>query len=155
MPIGSASIKRASGAINKSGEKSKKAAFSKNCALVEIEIEKIKFDGKLKADEDLKKSIKKYGVLHPVFVLREEDNFILVSGKSRISAAVELGITVVPAVVLSVEGNGAASAKKDIYVKKALPSVILTDEIAVSEDIREEKFNAIKSIGTDLPEYLL
>lgn len=32
---------------------------------------------------------------------------------------------------------------------------MISDEIAASEDIHEEKFNAIKGIGSDLPEYLL
>lgn len=157
MSIGSASIKRASGAINKTGDKTKKSAFFSNCALVDLEVSKIKFDAVSCDIESLKKSIKKYGVLNPVFVLREGDNFVLVSGKLRMTAAIELGLDVVPAVVLSMDGTGVATAKKDIYSKKQINIVntAVAEEIAVTCDIHEEKFNAIKSIGTDLPEYLL
>lgn len=153
MPIGSASIKRASGAINKKENNSKKSAFSYNCAIIDLEIAKIKFEVVSFDIEALKKSIKKYGMLHPVFVLREGDDFILVSGKSRMTAAVELGLGVVPAVVLSMEGSGVTTAKKDIFAKKRVN--VVTDEIVATSNIHEEKFNAIKSIGTDLPDYLL
>ena len=44
MSLGNASIKRATGAIGKTGEKSKKAAFTANRSLIELEISKIKFE---------------------------------------------------------------------------------------------------------------
>ena len=40
MSLGNASIKRATGAIGKTGEKSKKAAFTANRSLIELEISK-------------------------------------------------------------------------------------------------------------------
>ncbi len=153
MPIGSASIKRASGAINKKDNKSKKAAFSYNHAIIDLEVAKIKFEAVSFDIDALKKSIKKYGMLHPVFVLREGDDFVLVSGKSRMTAAVELGLSVVPAVVLSMDGTGVLTAKKDIFAKKKV--CVATEEIAVTSDIHEEKFNVINSIGSNLPDYLL
>lgn len=154
MPLGNASIKRATGAIQKSGEKSKKAAFTASCALVQLEISQIKYDTVAFISDDLKKSIKKYGILHPVFVIREGDGFVLLSGKARMTVAAELNFTTVPAVVLTMEGSGVSIAKKDLVRKRVLPSA-LSEEIAVSDNIHEEKFNAVKSIGSELPEYLL
>ena len=155
MSLGNASIKRATGAIGKTGEKSKKAAFTANRSLIELEISKIKFE-RSACDLELKKSVKKYGILHPVFVLREGEEFILLSGKARMTAAAELGMESVPAVVLDMEGSRVSAAKKELLLKKAAPvQPMISDEIAASEDIHEEKFNAIKGIGSDLPEYLL
>lgn len=152
MPIGSASIKRASGAINKTGEKNKKSSFSSIRTLVDLEISKIKFDKITLNLDDLKKSIKKYGVLNPVSVLKDGNDFILISGKSRLTVASELNLETIPAIVISVEGVGVSAAKKDLYLKKS-PSVI--EEMTITSDIHEEKFNVIKGIGTDLPDYLL
>lgn len=152
MPIGSASIKRASGAINKTGEKNKKSSFSSIRTLVDLEISKIKFDKITSNLDDLKKSIKKYGVLNPVSVLKDGNDFILISGKSRLTVASELNLETIPAIVISVEGVGVSAAKKDLYLKKS-PSVI--EEMTITSDIHEEKFNVIKGIGTDLPDYLL
>lgn len=71
------------------------------------------------------------------------------------TAAAELGMESVPAVVLDMEGSR-VSAAKELLLKKAAPvQPMISDEIAASEDIHEEKFNAIKGIGSDLPEYLL
>ena len=156
MSLGNASIKRATGAIGKTGEKSKKAAFTANRSLIELEISKIKFERSACDLAELKKSVKKYGILHPVFVLREGEEFILLSGKARMTAAAELGMESVPAVVLDMEGSGVSAAKKELLLKKAAPvQPSISDEIAASEDIHEEKFNAIKGIGSDLPDYLL
>lgn len=160
MPIGNASIKRATGAIAKTGEKAPKNVFRADAALSEIEIEKIKGGAEGVAPAELVKSVKKYGVLHPVFVLAEKDSFLLISGKARLQAAKEAGLAAIKAVVLTLEGSGAQAAKKDVAMRCSQPE--LSEEIAVASasseklsDIHEEKFNAIRSIGSDLPDYLL
>lgn len=154
MPIGNASIKRAAGAINKPEEKSKNAAFSAKCVLIDLEVSKIEFDGEEIDVTELKKSVKKFGVLHPVFVLRSREKFVLVSGKARLTAAKELGLQKVPAVVLEMEGSGESAAKKDVFVRRAA-SAHVQAEAAVTENIHERKFGVVKSIGHDLPDYLL
>ena len=160
MPIGNASIRRATGAIAKAGEKAPKSAFRAETALPEIEIEKIKCAATEAAPAELVKSVKKYGVLHPVFVLCEKDSFTLIAGKARLQAAKEAGLTAIKAVVLTLEGTGAQAAKKDVSVRYCRPE--LAAELSVTEaeteklpDIHEEKFNAIRSIGSKLPDYLL
>lgn len=151
MPVGSASIRRASGAMNKSEKKAEKTALNVQAVLTEIEVEKI--NGTFgQAPQELKKSIKKYGILSPVAVIAEGDAFVLVSGKSRVSAAKELDIKQIKAVVLTLEGSGNTAAKRDILRRYSATEA--EEEIAISA-IHEEKFNAIKSIGTDLPSYLL
>ena len=160
MPIGNASIKRATGAIEKTGEKSKKNLFRAETVLSEIEIDTIKgvLDGA--APAELIRSVKKYGVLHPVFVLRDGESFTLLSGKKRIQAAKAAGLTAIKALVLTLEGSGAQAAKKDAALRFC--SAELGSEIAVAAEqeeavsnIHEKKFNAIRGIGSDLPDYLL
>ena len=160
MPIGNASIKRATDAIAKAGEKTAKNAFYANTVLSEIEIAKIKCSAADSAPAELVKSVKKFGILHPVFVLCEGDSFTLLSGKKRLQAAKEAGLTAIKAIVLTLEGTGAQAAKKAAAMRYCPAEV--ASELAVAaddgekvSDIHEEKFNAIRSIGSDLPDYLL
>lgn len=160
MPIGNASIKRATGAIAKTGEKTAKNTFRADMVLSEIDIAKIKGCAEGSAPAELVKSVKKYGILHPVFVLCEKDSFQLIAGKARLQAAKEAGLDTVKAIVLTLEGTGAQTAKKDIAVRYSRSAVAEELAIASAEpeklsDIHEEKFNAIRSIGSDLPDYLL
>lgn len=160
MPIGNASIKRATGAISKTGEKAQKNAFRAETALSEIEISKIKFTAPESVPAELIKSVKKYGVLHPVFVLCDGEAFTLISGKLRLRAAIEAGLTAVKAIVLTLEGSGAQTAKKEVLARyrqaeAAAEIAVTADSDGQVSDIHEEKFNAIRSIGKDLPDYLL
>ncbi len=154
MPIGSASIRRATGAMNKTEKKSEKVAFAVQTALADVAVEKI--SGVLpQASDALIKSVKKYGVMEPVSLLAEGEKFRIVSGACRIAAAKACGLEQVKAVVITLEGTGVTAAKKDLM---AIYKVAV-EEIAVaaseSDSIHEEKFKAARSIGNDLPDYLL
>lgn len=155
MPIGNASIKRATGAIEKPAEKATKNVFKAEVALSDIEIAKIKCEEGQEVPAALKKSVKKFGVLHPVFVLCEGDSFTLVSGKARLQAAKENGLTTVKAVILTLEGTGSKEAKKDISIRYGEQNTPAAETEEKVSDIHEEKFNAIRSIGSKLPSYLL
>ena len=72
----------------------------------------------------------------------------------------EAGFTAVKPIVLTLEGSGAQTAKKEVLARYRQAEA--GAEIAVTadgdeqvSDIHEEKFNAIRSIGKDLPDYLL
>lgn len=154
MPIGSASIRRATGAMNKTEKKSEKVAFAVQTALADVAVEKI--SGVLpQASDALIKSVKKYGVMEPVSLFAEGEKFRIVSGACRIAAAKACGLEQVKAVVITLEGTGVTAAKKDLM---AIYKVAV-EEIAVaaseSDSIHEEKFKAARSIGNDLPDYLL
>ena len=154
MPIGSASIRRATGAMNKTEKKSEKVAFAVQTALADIAVEKI--SGVLpQASDALIKSVKKYGVMEPVSLLAEGEKFRIVSGACRIAAAKACGLEQVKAVVITLEGTGVTAAKKDLMAVYK----VAVEEIAVaaseSDSIHEEKFKAARSIGNDLPDYLL
>ena len=154
MPIGSASIRRATGAMNKTEKKSEKVAFAVQTALVDVAVEKI--SGVLpQASDALIKSVKKYGVMEPVSLLVEGEKFRIVSGACRIAAAKACGLEQVKAVVITLEGTGVTAAKKDLTAVYK----VAVEEIAVaaseSDSIHEEKFKTARSIGNDLPDYLL
>lgn len=155
MPIGSASIRRATGAMNKSEKKSEKAAFAVQTALADIAVDKI--TGTLpQASDAMIKSVKKYGIMEPVSLLAEGEKFRIVSGAGRVAAAKACGLEQVRAVVITLEGSGVTGAKKDLT---AVYKTAALDELAVAESgtdpIHEEKFKAARSIGSDLPDYLL
>lgn len=151
MSIGSASIRRATGAMSKTDKKSEKPAFSAASVLADVELEKLPAEVG-QASEELIKSVKKFGVLRPVLLLDEGGKFKLICGNARVAAARSAGLQQIKAVIITLEGTGASSAKRDLcnLCKKAAAE----EEIAVSS-IHEEKFNAIRSVGSDLPDYLL
>ena len=151
MSIGSASIRRATGAMSKTDKKSEKPAFSAASVLADVELEKLPAEVG-QASEELIKSVKKFGVLRPVLLLDEGGKFKLIGGNARVAAARSAGLQQIKAVIITLEGTGASSAKRDLcnLCKKAAAE----EEIAVSS-IHEEKFNAIRSVGSDLPDYLL
>ena len=119
--------------------------------LADVELEKLPAEVG-QASEELIKSVKKFGVLRPVLLLDEGGKFKLICGKARVAAARSAGLQQIKAVIITLEGTGASSAKRDLcnLCKKAAAE----EEIAVSS-IHEEKFNAIRSVGSDLPDYLL
>ncbi len=151
MSIGSASIRRATGAMSKTDKKSERPAFSAASVLADVELEKLPAEVG-QASEELIKSVKKFGVLRPVLLLDEGGKFKLICGNARVAAARSAGLQQIKAVIITLEGTGASSAKRDLcnLCKKAAAE----EEIAVSS-IHEEKFNAIRSVGSDLPDYLL
>ena len=155
MPIGSASIRRASGAMNKTEKKAEKAAFAVQTALADVSIDKI--TGVLpQAPEALVKSMKKYGQMVPVTLLSDGEKFRVLEGFGRIAAAKACGMTEVKAVVLSLEGSGVTGAKKDLTaVYKETVAAELAVAASEQESIHEEKFKAARSVGSDLPDYLL
>lgn len=170
MPLGKASIKRATGAIEKEGAKKEKTAFSADCVLTQVALEELRIPaGKACAASDaLVKSVKKYGVIKPVFAVRKGEEITLSAGFARVAAAKEAGLAKVPAVVCELAGTGAAAALKDLQAPKAAPAaqpapaavLAAQEEIAAadaSDSIHEEKFKAVKAfqVGHSLPEYLL
>lgn len=160
MPVGKSSIRRAAGAIEKEQPKKVKQAFSVQRVLTEIAVADLSVpEGKaVAADAALVKSVKKYGVLNPVFAVRKGETLQLADGFARYAAAKENGLTVIPAIVCEFSGTGAETAAKDAAARRAekvAPTV--REEIAVTDDIHEEKFKAIESVGLGkkMPAYLL
>ena len=145
MSIGSESIRRAAGAIGKMQEETKDPVpFRRDCALAEIPVAALAGQEGDGCGARLAESIAAYGVLCPVLVLRKEDGFLLLDGKARLSAAKALGLTGVPAVVLSLAGEKADKAAGELATGK--------DSL---NEMHEAKFRAIAKIGDDLPTYLL
>lgn len=156
MSIGNASIRRAAGAMKKQEEKPAVPAFRVHREIAELPLSAIDAPAFEGSTQELQKSVRKYGILLPVTVLREGERFLLADGAARIAAARALGLENVPAVVVEPEGRGAASARKDALARvSARPAQALSEELAVTDDIHEGKFEAIRSIGSDLPPYLL
>ncbi len=79
-----------------------------------------------KALNELTASIKEKGVLTPVTVYKEEDEYILVAGERRWRASQQAGLKEIPAYVVSVTGE------KDVM------------EMALVENIQRENLNAIE-----------
>ncbi|WP_024791142.1 ParB/RepB/Spo0J family partition protein [Lebetimonas sp. JS032] len=80
--------------------------------LKEIEVEKIKpnpfqprkeFDEK--SIEELALSIDRYGLLQPIVVIKNEDNYILIAGERRLRAFKKLGKTEIKALILDLDIN--------------------------------------------------
>ncbi len=151
MPIGNASIRRAAGAMEKTEKKPTRSAFHAVRTAAEIELTAIDRPAYARDCGALQKSIKKYGILFPVFVIRSGERFLLADGHARCAAAAAAGLQTVPALILELEGSGASSAQKDVLAR--MPRV--EEELCAAQDIQEEKFNAIRAIGTELPDYLL
>lgn len=154
MSIGSASIRRASGAMNKTDKKTEKPAFSATSVLADVELDKISAE-EVQASEELVKSVKKYGVLQPVVLLDDGGKLKLVSGNARVAAARSAGMQQIKAVVITLEGTGASVARKDLFKRSKKAAAELVEEEITVSSIHEEKFNAIRSVGSDLPDYLL
>ena len=98
--------------------------------------------------ESIKKSIEKRGILCPVLVaVTAKGEAWLVDGYRRLSAAKELGISQINAVVINVENKREAN---NLYAE-----LCKTKAIQKSDDIREEKFRVLCVKDHDLPAYLL
>jgi ParB family chromosome partitioning protein len=100
--------------------------------LNEIEVAKIKpnpfqprkeFDEK--SIEELADSISKYGLLQPVVVIKDEENYILVAGERRLRAVKKLAQKKIKAIVLDIDLNSLR-------------------ELALIENIQRENLNPIE-----------
>ena len=144
MSIGSESIRRAAGAIGKTQEKqSGKAGFACSRSLAEIPADSLAGQESA-APEPLQKSVAAYGILCPVLVLREGETLRLLDGRARLAAALTLGHRTLPAVVLTLSGEGADGGTEALETGK--------DSL---NELHEAKFRVIAKIGDDLPAYLL
>ncbi len=99
----------------------------------------------------IKKSIEKRGILCPVLVaVTAKGEAWLIDGYRRVSAARELGITQINAVVINVDNKrDANNLYNEIYKTKS------TIKDTATDDIHEEKFRILCVKDHDLPAYLL
>lgn len=174
MPLGKASIKRATGALEKGeakAEKKEKVPFSAVSVLTQAALSEICVPESKECvpDASLVRSVKKYGVICPVFAVRKGEELALVSGFARFAAAKEAGLASIPVIVCEISGTGAAAAVKDLQSTKkvcAAPEVAKKAEASSeaekapekeSDSIHEEKFKVIRSVrlGDSMPEFLL
>lgn len=146
MPVGKGSLKRVS--ASKKQEIVNVGKITEN-NIVEIDVSAIDFTSKRK-NSAMKASVKAFGVLMPVIVSKSGDGFRAIDGEKRLTALKELGVKTVKAVI--VEGDGKAIAAELRKFAKAEETVAAS----VTDNIREEKFYAIKRLGEDdFPFYLL
>lgn len=164
MPLGKASIQRATGAIEKKRVKSEKTAFSKTCVLTEMSLASIAVaaDKAVEPKAALVKSVKKYGIVEPVFALRKGEEAILLCGFARYAAARQAGLEKIPVVLCELTGTGADTALKELQTTKSSKKADTSAEKqtrqgSFSDNIHEEKFKAVNAfhVGAKLPEYLL
>ena len=155
MPVGKGSLKRATKATQEKKE-TKTAETTKNeiSALTEnnvIELDPacISFRTTRKNDKMIE-SVKKYGVILPVVVVKEGEGWKAVDGARRLTALVKLGVPKVKAVVL--EGD-AEAVRKEIAKFAKVETVV---QAPAKDDIHEEKFKVVRRLGEDdFPTYLL
>jgi hypothetical protein len=96
--------------------------------------------------EDLKTSIRKFGVIEPLIAREiETDNFQLLSGYTRLKAASELGLVQVKCEILRDISDETA---KEIYLE-------LHKDKPPFNELHKTKFTLISNIKHDLPDYLL
>ena len=142
MSVGKGSLKRAATAT---ATAPKNTGLAKNNEVVELEISSLKFK-KEKENAAMLASVKAFGVLLPIVVVKDGDNLKVIDGAKRLTALCELGVKTVKAVVSESDGKKlSAELKKFKDDKKTVEKF----------DIHEEKFNAVKALGDDLPVYLL
>lgn len=96
----------------------------------------------------LKQSIAKRGILCPVLVCATAKRDIwLIDGYRRLSAAKELGISQINAIVINAENKRDAN---NLYNE-----ICKTKTVQKSDDIKQEKFRVLAVKEHDLPTYLL
>mgnify|MGYP004650210573 FL=1 len=158
MPVGKGSLKRATTATKekKTAEvvKQEIVALTEN-GVVEIDPKTVEFRTTRK-NEKMIESVKKYGVILPVVVVKTDNGLKVVDGARRLTALTKLGIEKVKAVVL--EGNG-DQIRKELVKFSPKFNCDECDAVAPAkkaDDIHEKKFNAIKRLGeSEMPTYLL
>jgi len=73
--------------------------------VVQIPIENIDIDFEEKPHPEFVKSIKKFGVLTPIEVIKEGDKYKVLDGRRRLLACRYLGLQTIPAIVVKAETN--------------------------------------------------
>lgn len=154
MPVGKGSLKRATKATQEKKETNTETTKNEISALTEnnvIELDPacISFRTTRKNDKMIE-SVKKYGVILPVVVVKEGEGWKAVDGARRLTALVKLGVPKVKAVVL--EGD-AEAVRKEIAKFAKVETVV---QAPAKDDIHEEKFKVVRRLGEDdFPTYLL
>lgn len=138
MSVGKGSLKRASA-------QSKPAVKKVVCdnSILEVAVDTLLFQP-VTVGGDLVKSVKTYGAILPVAVVRKGEQLAVIDGVKRVSALRELGVKTVKVIVLS--GNEKEAARE------------LKKFSAVPESIHEEKFKVACGGSVEqrsVPVYLL
>ena len=141
MPVGKGSLKRAVSA--KPQGKGEIISLADN-NIVELEVNSLKFK-KVKDNAVMLASVKSFGVLLPVVVVKDGEELKVIDGAKRLSALSEIGVKTVKAVIVDADGR---------KLSAELGKFKQTRE--QKDDIHEQKFNVVKRLGEDdLPIYLL
>lgn len=148
MSIGKSSIARA---VNATATVKAQNTNSAICNITSFPIDNIGVLTIAKSPDDintLKQSISKHGMLCPVLVaVTAKSDVWLLDGYRRLSAAKELGISQINAIVINVENKRDAN---NLYNE-----ICKTKTVQKSDDIRQEKFRVLCVKDHDLPTYLL
>ncbi len=148
MSIGKSSIARAVNAVPTTKTQNTTTDI---CRMANFLIDNIGILSIAKTPDDidtLKRSIEKRGVLCPVLVAATaKGDTWLIDGYRRLSAARELGISQINAVVINVDTKTQANNLYNELLKTKL--------VEKTEDIHEEKFRLLAVKDHDLPTYLL
>ncbi len=146
MSIGKSSIARAASVKASAQENAEKTLTTPSFTTVLAEKVELLSEGNAGDIASLKKSIERRGILSPLLIGATAGGKLwLIDGTRRLAAALELGISDVPAMIVSIENKAAAvRLKKEIGGTKA-----------ATYDIREEKFRILEENRHDMPYYLL
>lgn len=151
MSIGKSSIARA---VNATAKANVQTTTNPACRITNFLLDNIATLSIAKTPDDinnLKQSISKRGVICPLLVaVTPKGDAWLVDGYRRLTAARELGITQINAIVINVETKRDAN---NLYNELSKPKPTVAEPAA--EDIHEEKFRVIAIKDRDLPTYLL
>ncbi len=129
--------------------------FTPNLPLSKIDVAEanVRKSQQMAGIEELKASIQRFGLIHPVIVIRKGDRYKLIVGQRRYIAFEELGRTTIPALIINpvdATAQRIASFGENIHRRK-LP---YDDTIRVCEQLYKEytgpKFERIKKIAKDL-----
>lgn len=146
MSIGKSSIARAASVKAPAQQNTEKVIIAPSFTSVLAEKIELLSEGNAGDIASLKKSIERRGILSPLLIgATASGKLWLIDGARRLAAALELGISDVPAMVVSVENKAAAARlQKEIGGTKA-----------VTYNIHEEKFRLLEENRRDMPYYLL
>ncbi|MBE5742014.1 MAG: hypothetical protein E7360_01690 [Clostridiales bacterium] len=132
--------------------------------VVDVEVSAISFK-KVAENEQMKNSVKAYGVILPIIVEDTAKGLKVVDGAKRLTALKELGVQIVKAVVVNGDVKKVnAELKKfekpekvvEKVEEKVVEKVVIKKVATKKDDIHEEKFNVIKRLGEEeMPVYLL
>lgn len=145
MSIGKSSIARAASVKAPAQHNTEKILTEPSFTAVSVERIELLTEIGAQDISSLKKSIERRGILLPLLIgATASGKLWLIDGARRLAAAQELGISDVPAMVLSVENKAAAARlQKEIGGTKN------------AENIHEEKFRLLEENRREMPYYLL